>query len=106
MKSSVKILWRLVFAGISMFLVVLFLIVFGVFGKLPSLQELENPQSNLASEIYTDDGKTLMGKFYTENRSPVNYNDISPNVINALIATEDERFYDHSGIDAVAWHVQ
>ena len=73
---------------------------FGVFGKMPSLKELENPSIQQASEVYAIDG-TLMGKYYTErgNRSNVKYRDISPNVINALIATEDERFYDHSGID-------
>lgn len=72
----------------------------GVFGKLPSLQELENPSILQASEIIAVDG-TPMGRFYSEkgNRSVVNYKDISPNIINALVATEDERFYDHSGID-------
>ncbi|RYD83161.1 MAG: penicillin-binding protein, partial [Sphingobacteriales bacterium] len=65
------------------------------------LQELENPEADLASEIISADG-VLMGKYYNENRSEVKYQDISKNVINALIATEDERFYEHSGIDAQA----
>jgi penicillin-binding protein 1A len=67
---------------------------------MPSLTELENPAILQASEVYAADG-TLMGKYYTErgNRSPVRYREISPNVIDALIATEDERFYDHNGID-------
>ncbi len=65
------------------------------------MTELENPEADLASEVYSSDGK-LMGKYYAENRSEVKYHDISPNVINALIATEDERFKDHSGIDARA----
>ena len=69
---------------------------------LPSLQELENPQANLATEIFADDGQTLMGKIYAENRSPVDFKDISKHVLEALISTEDERFYDHSGIDARA----
>ena len=64
------------------------------------MQELENPQANLASEIYANDGTTLMGKIYAENRSPVDFKDISPHVIDALVSTEDERFYEHSGIDA------
>ena len=101
-KKSVKILWITVLGGLGIFLLVLLFATFGLFGKLPSLEELENPEANLASEIYADDGKTLMGKIYTENRSPVDFKDISPNVINALIATEDVRFYDHSGIDAIA----
>ena len=94
-KRSVKILWYLVFGGL-IFSIVLFIVA--SIG-LPSLQELENPQANLASEIYADDGVTLMGKIYAENRSPVDYKDISKHVLDALIATEDERFFDHSGID-------
>lgn len=102
MKSSVKILWLIVIGGLGLFLLVMLLASLGLFGKLPSLEELENPQANLASEIYADDGKTLMGKIYTENRSPIDFKDISTHVIDALIATEDVRFYDHSGIDAIA----
>ena len=74
----------------------------GLFGKMPSVEQLQNPEADLASEVYSSDG-ILMGKYYTENRSEVKYNEISPNAINALIATEDERFYDHSGIDAKAF---
>lgn len=74
---------------------------FGLFGKMPSVAQLENPEADLASEIYSSDGE-LMGKYYSENRSEVRYNEISKNIINALIATEDERFYEHSGIDAQA----
>ncbi|MGO8055549.1 transglycosylase domain-containing protein, partial [Rhizobium leguminosarum] len=72
-----------------------------VFGKMPSLAQLENPSIMLATEVYGDDG-TPLGKYYKErgNRSNVNYKDISKFVIDALIATEDERFYEHSGIDA------
>lgn len=102
MKPSVKILWLTVLSGLSLFLLIMLFAASGLFGKLPSLQELENPEASLASEIYADDGKTLMGKIYTENRSPVDFTDISKNVIDALIATEDVRFYDHSGIDAIA----
>ena len=73
---------------------------FGVFGKMPSLSELENPSILQSSEVYAVDG-TLMGKYYREsgNRSNVKYRDISPHVIDALVSTEDERFYQHSGID-------
>ncbi|MEO6330820.1 MAG: transglycosylase domain-containing protein, partial [Ginsengibacter sp.] len=102
MQRSVKILWVTVMAGLGLFLLILLFAALGVFGKLPSLQELENPHANLASEIYGDDGKTLMGKIYTENRSPVDFKDISTNVVDALIATEDVRFYNHAGIDAIA----
>ncbi|MCC7331580.1 MAG: transglycosylase domain-containing protein [Flavobacteriales bacterium] len=68
------------------------------FDPLPSLQELENPKSNLASEIISADGK-VFGKYFKENRTTVEYKDLSPFIIQALVATEDERFYKHSGID-------
>ena len=68
------------------------------FDPLPSLQELENPKSNLASEIITTDGK-LLGKYFKENRTNVKFEDLSPHLVSALIATEDERFLSHSGID-------
>lgn len=99
-KRSVKYLWYTVLGGTGLFLLLLLFAQFGLFGKIPSMQDLENPQANLATEIYANDGVTLMGKIYAENRSPVDFKDISPHVINALIATEDERFYKHSGIDA------
>lgn len=101
-KKSVKILWITVIGGLAAFLLVMLFATFGLFGKLPSLQELENPEASLASEIYADDGTTLMGKIYTENRSPIDFKDISTHVVDALIATEDERFYEHSGIDAIS----
>lgn len=97
---SVKILWKIVFAAIALAIFIFAGAYFGLFGRLPSLQQLENPQADLATEIYANDGKTLMGKIYAENRVSVDYKDIAPGVINALISTEDERFYDHSGVDA------
>lgn len=101
-RPAVKILWTLVLGGIAAGIIIFASAWFGLFGKLPSLQQLENPQADLASEIYADDGTTLMGKIYTENRTSVNFQDISKHVIDALISTEDIRFYDHSGIDAIA----
>lgn len=68
------------------------------FDPLPSLEELENPKSNLASEIYTADGK-MIGKYFKENRVNVRYDELSPYLVDALIATEDERYRSHSGID-------
>jgi penicillin-binding protein 1A len=85
-----------------LFIILLFIsIALGLFGKMPSFEELENPKSNLASEIYSSDGKVL-GKYYIENRSNIHFTDLSPNVVNALIATEDARFEKHSGIDLKA----
>ncbi|HVY73376.1 MAG TPA: transglycosylase domain-containing protein [Puia sp.] len=102
MKKANAIFWKVFFGGIGLFLIFLLLINFGAFGPLPSLKELENPTIMLASEVYADDG-TLMGKYYKDksNRSNVEYHDISKNVINALLATEDKRFYEHSGIDGM-----
>ena len=100
MKQTVKVFWKIFFFGFAGFAMLLLLINFGLFGKLPSLSELENPSILQATEVYAADG-TLMGKYFRErgNRSNVDYNDISKHVINALVATEDERFYEHSGID-------
>ncbi len=80
-KTSVKVLWFTVIGGLAVFLFILVFASIGAFGKLPSLQELENPHASLASEIYADDGNTLMGKIYTENRSPIEFKDISTHVI-------------------------
>ena len=91
MKRSVQILWRIFLGGFGLLVLMLLCANFGLFGKMPSVEELQNPEADLASEIYSSDG-VLMGKYYSENRSEVKYNEISPNVINALIATEDERF--------------
>ncbi len=100
MKKAVRIFWRIFFGGLAAFVLVIVLANFGVFGAMPSINELQNPSILQASEVYAEDG-TLMGKYYTErgNRSNVKYRDISPFVIDALVATEDERFYSHSGID-------
>ena len=73
----------------------------GLFGKMPTFEELENPKSNLATEVISSDGK-LLGKYFIENRSNTPYHELSPHVINALIATEDARFEKHSGVDAIA----
>ena len=97
-KFFTKLLW-LVFAG-STFTILLFfwLISLDFFGKLPSFEVLENPPSELASEVYTADNHSL-GKYFRTNRTFVEYKEISPNVIKSLIATEDSRFEEHSGID-------
>ncbi|UOK43224.1 MULTISPECIES: penicillin-binding protein 1A [Flavobacterium] len=70
----------------------------GLFGSMPSFDELENPNSNVATEIISSDGVTI-GKFYLENRTPVKFAELPDHLVKALVATEDERFYEHSGID-------
>lgn len=93
--TFVKWMWRLLFAGI---VGVILLFVALSFTELPSVAELENPKSEQASVILASD-QTELGRYYTENRVPVDFNQLSPNLVNALIATEDERYYQHSGID-------
>jgi penicillin-binding protein 1A len=89
------------FSGGILFIVLLFsLASWGVFGEMPDYTVLENPNTNLATEIISSDGKTL-GKFYlNDNRTPVDYSELPKHLVDALIATEDARFHDHSGIDA------
>ena len=100
-KTFLRGLWISAFALIVIVFILFSAISLGIFGKMPSFEELENPKSNLATEILSSDGKVL-GKYFIENRSNVNYQDLSPNVINALIATEDSRFEKHSGVDIKA----
>ena len=90
--------WMVVLGGFIAFLLVFLLASWGVFGELPTFEELENPEKNLATEVISSDGVTL-GKYAFKNRTPVGFKDLPDNLVNALIATEDERFYEHSGID-------
>lgn len=73
----------------------------GWLGYMPKMEELENPKSSAASEIFANDG-SMIGKYYLENREPVTYSQIAPNTVDALVSTEDERFYEHSGVDLEA----
>lgn len=96
----IKWFWRLFALGVLAIIMVFSLASWGFFGELPTFEILENPQTNLASEVISSDGKTL-GKYYlSDNRTPVPFDDLPDHLVNALVATEDERFYDHSGIDA------
>ena len=101
--KAIRVFWIALLSGVILFVTFITLIVKGAFGPLPSIHELENPTMILASEVYAADGSS-MGKYYTSkgNRLDVSYKDISPNVIHGLVSTEDERFYEHSGIDAKA----
>ena len=107
--SSNKSLGRRIFffllkAGIALLMLgfLLFLIVYvGFTGPVPSSEELQKIKNPVSTEVYAADGR-LLGRYYIENRSNVSFDQISPNVINALIATEDSRFYHHTGIDEIA----
>lgn len=97
-KKYLLIFWGIVLLPLLFFTLFIAAISAGWFGALPSFEELENPKSNLASEIITSD-QQILGKYYIENRSNVRYENLSPNLVNALKATEDVRFEEHSGVD-------
>ena len=93
-----KLFWKVIIYGILTFVLLISSIGFGLFGELPSFRDLENPKSNLATEVISSDGN-ILGTYFIQNRSNAKYKDLSPNLVNALIATEDVRFYKHSGVD-------
>ncbi|MBS1635951.1 MAG: transglycosylase domain-containing protein [Bacteroidetes bacterium] len=100
-KKYVRFTWLIIWGPFIFLFLLIGLISFEVFGDLPSVEELQNPKSNLATVVYSSDMKTL-GKYYRENRVNVKYYELDKDLVNALIATEDARFYDHSGVDLKA----
>src|SRR5690606_30277884 len=95
----IKWFWILFIAGVLSVVLIFLMASWGVFGPMPEYEYLENPQTNLASEIISSDGSTL-GKFYLDdNRTDVDYEDLPKSLVNALVATEDARYFNHSGID-------
>ncbi|MFP4619701.1 MAG: penicillin-binding protein 1A [Bacteroidales bacterium] len=98
-KFYVRLFWTLFALPFVSLFVIFFLISQDVFGPIPGFEQLENPENNLASDVYSEDGE-LLGKYYYQNRSYVDFKEISDDIVNALIATEDIRFHEHSGIDA------
>ncbi|HBJ70862.1 MAG TPA: penicillin-binding protein, partial [Cryomorphaceae bacterium] len=97
-RSYVKYFWILVLGSPLVLVLALLLTWAGLFGSLPSTEEIANPKSFLATEILSADGKQI-GTFFMENRVHADYRELPPHLINALIATEDERYNDHAGID-------
>lgn len=104
-KRDIKVYLIVIWTLFLLFALSVFLLFHGIvhewFGEMPTFEELENPETNLATEIISADGK-LLGTYYIENRSNVSYADIAPDLIHALISIEDVRFYEHSGIDKIA----
>jgi len=96
--APLRFLWKLFFVGLLFIILLFSLISLGALGFMPTFEDLENPQKNIASEIYSEDGRVL-GTFYYENRNPVEYEELSPWLVKALISREDHRFLNHSGID-------
>ena len=97
-KIAILVLWGIFGTGILLVVLLFTCIAKGAFGAMPTFEELENPQTNLATQIISCDGK-ILGSYYVENRSNVSYSDLSPYLPQALISIEDERFEQHSGID-------
>ncbi len=97
-KNQLIVFWTLFLLTILLITIFFWGISKGWFGFMPSFKELENPKNSLATEVYTCDNE-LIGKFYYQNRSHVNFNELSPYLVDALIATEDARYMEHSGID-------
>lgn len=100
-RGRIRKLWIFFVTSLVLFVLLIVGIENGMFGYMPSLAELENPQNAVSSEVLAADG-TVLGRYYVLDRSNSKYSEISPNIINALLATEDARFYDHAGIDPVA----
>ena len=92
-------MWLIFLTPISIITFLFYYASTGGFGDMPDLEVLENPKTNLASEIFTSDGKTLAKYYFNDNRTPVTFDELPTHLVDALIATEDIRFYSHSGID-------
>ena len=98
-KIIITLFWLIIIFGLTSFVGVFVLASKGFFGQMPDLQQLENPKTNLATQIITSDNR-IIGKYYfKDNRTPISFEELPQNLIDALIATEDERFYSHSGVD-------
>ncbi len=94
----IVLLWAAFLGGIAIILLLFIMISQGKLGVMPTFEELENPFISQASIIYSEDGEEI-GSYFIENRKDIVYSDLSPDLVNALIATEDIRFFEHSGID-------
>lgn len=88
--------------GLPLYVLTVSIDLFGLFGGMPSIHEIENPENDLSSEILSADGESL-GRYFRYNRSQVHYNQLSPDLVNTLLISEDHRFYQHSGLDLPAY---
>ena len=98
-RGPIKVFWLCFFIGIMFVAGIFGSAALGLFGPMPPLEQLENPKTNLATQIISSDGEILGKFFYNDNRTPIAFDELPDHLVNALIATEDERFYSHSGID-------
>lgn len=99
-KHYLKIFYILFFSPLALIILTVFFSIIGLLGFMPTFEDLENPSSNLASEVISEDN-VLLGKYYVQNRTYVEFEELSPYLLNALISREDHRFTEHSGVDAV-----
>ncbi|MEC7173943.1 MAG: transglycosylase domain-containing protein, partial [Bacteroidota bacterium] len=98
-KKFIWAFWLLFLSGLIAVVGIFAIAAFGFMGQMPPLEQLENPKTNLATQILSSD-EVVLGKFYfNDNRTPITYDELPKNIVEALIATEDERYYDHAGID-------
>ncbi len=98
-RKQIVAFWMIFFIGLFSAVGIFLAAAYGLMGPMPPLEQLENPKTNLATQILSSDGEVL-GKFYfNDNRTPITYKELPQNIIDALIATEDERYRDHAGID-------
>ena len=96
----IKWFWILFGTGVLSVVLIFLLASWGVFGEMPTFERLENPETNLATEFISSDGETLGKLYLDDNRTWVDYETLPQNIVDALVATEDARYYEHSGIDA------
>ena len=104
-KRIVRAIWILFFCFIIGFPIYIYSVsidLFGLFGGMPSLKSIENPENDLSSELISADGVSL-GRYFTYNRAQVSFDDLSDDLVNTLLLSEDHRFYDHSGMDFIAY---
>ena len=97
--GPIKLFWSLFVTGVLIVTTIFGSAALGLFGPMPPLEQLENPKTNLATQIISADGEILGKFFYNDNRTPISFDELPAHLVQALVATEDERFYAHSGID-------
>lgn len=98
-KGPLRLFWGLFGLGVLFAVGLFWAAAAGLLGPMPDLKQLENPKTNLATQVISSDGVVLGKYYYNDNRTPITYDELPQNLVDALIATEDERFYEHSGID-------
>src|SRR5688572_5503109 len=104
-RKATKAIWIIFFClviGVPIYVYIVKANLFGLFGGMPNLKAIENPQNDLSSELISADGVSL-GRYFRYNRSQVSYEELSPDLVNTLLLSEDHRFYEHSGMDLWAY---